>query len=171
MPAIESTCQCLTEQEVSVRTGLSLSTLRMAVVKLYRDYITGAQAKSFHVYCGFLLHSKPSCDLTGPVEGVTDVEAELLRMSVWLDAVERPMSLVQKVDKNAVLYDGFIEWGQQMGIFSAPQKHSRHDATNPSRTLSLFNPNLGPAAAQATTLDKVTTAQVFVPGGITLVHV
>ena len=29
MSAIESTCQCLTEQEVSVRTGLSLSTLRM----------------------------------------------------------------------------------------------------------------------------------------------
>ncbi len=29
MSAIESTCQCLTEQEVSTRTGLSLSTLRM----------------------------------------------------------------------------------------------------------------------------------------------
>ena len=28
MSAIESTCQCLTEQEVSARTGLSLSTLR-----------------------------------------------------------------------------------------------------------------------------------------------
>ena len=29
MPAIETACQCLTEQEVSARTGLSLSTLRM----------------------------------------------------------------------------------------------------------------------------------------------
>lgn len=28
MPTIETTCQCLTEQEVSARTGLSLSTLR-----------------------------------------------------------------------------------------------------------------------------------------------
>lgn len=142
----------------------------MAVVKLYRDHITGAQAKSFRVYCGFLLHSQPSCDLTGPVEGVTDAEAELLRMSVWLDAVERPLSLVQKVDKNAVPYDGFLEWGQQMGIFSTPQKPSSRDSTNPPRALSLFNPNLGPAAPQAVTLDKVTTAQVFVPGGITLVH-
>ena len=142
----------------------------MAVVKLYRDHITGAQAKSFRVYCGFLLHSQPSCDLTGPVEGVTDAEAELLRMSVRLDAVERPLSLVQKVDKNAVPYDGFLEWGQQMGIFSTPQKPSSRDSTNPPRALSLFNPNLGPAAPQAVTLDKVTSAQVFVPGGITLVH-
>ena len=142
----------------------------MTVVKLYRDHITGAQAKSFRVYCGFLLHSQPSCDLTGPVEGVTDAEAELLRMSVWLDAVERPLSLVQKVDKNAVPYDGFLEWGQQMGIFSTPQKPSSRDSTNPPRALSLFNPNLGPAAPQAVTLDKVTTAQVFVPAGITLVH-
>ena len=28
MPTVETTCQCLTEQEVSARTGLSLSTLR-----------------------------------------------------------------------------------------------------------------------------------------------
>ena len=28
MPTIETACQCLTEQEVSARTGLSLSTLR-----------------------------------------------------------------------------------------------------------------------------------------------
>ncbi|ATD80515.1 helix-turn-helix transcriptional regulator [Desulfovibrio sp. G11] len=29
MSTTESTCQCLTEQEVSTRTGLSLSTLRV----------------------------------------------------------------------------------------------------------------------------------------------
>lgn len=28
MPTIDTTCQCLTEQEVSAQTGLSLSTLR-----------------------------------------------------------------------------------------------------------------------------------------------
>ena len=39
----------------------------MAMVKLYRGYITGAQAKSFRVYKGFLLHSSPNSDLNDHV--------------------------------------------------------------------------------------------------------
>ncbi|MBB5143164.1 hypothetical protein [Desulfovibrio intestinalis] len=77
----------------------------MALVKLYKGYIAGTQTKSFHIYSGFLLHSQPCCDLTGHVEGITDVEEELLYKAVWIDTVERPTWLMEPVVKQGVSYD------------------------------------------------------------------
>ena len=69
----------------------------MAMVKLYRGYITGAQAKSFRVYKGFLLHSSPNSDLNDHVGDIPEGEARLLREAVLLDTVEQPLRLAQRV--------------------------------------------------------------------------
>ena len=142
----------------------------MAAVKLYRDHITGAQAKSFRVYCGFLLHSQPSCDLAGPIEGVTDVEAELLRMSVWLDAVERPSWLAQQVIKEAVSYDEYISWGQTLGIFKTLKAHDSPEVTPPEDELVLLAPSVVNVVQQPMSITDVTVQHILPPQRNVLLH-
>lgn len=142
----------------------------MAMVKLYKEYITGAQAKGFQVYPGFVLHSQPSGDLTNHVEDATDAEADLLRGAVWLDTVERPAWLMEQVIKKGVSYDDFVAWGQKLGIFKAPKEQCNCGAVASSPALLFFQPHSGPAVPQVTNFKSITTRQVFAPGGITLLH-
>ncbi len=142
----------------------------MAMVKLYKEYITGAQSMGFRVYPGFLLHSQPSGDLTSHVEDSTDAEVELLRGAVWLDTVERPAWLMEQVAQKGISYDEFLAWGQKLGIFKAPKEQSNCGVVPSLDSLSLFQPHSGPASPQVTSLNSVTTRQIFVPGGITLLH-
>lgn len=142
----------------------------MAVVKLYKEYITGAQTKGFRVYPGFLLHSQPCGYLTNHVEDVTDAEAELLRGAVWLDTVERPAWLMEQVAQKGISYNEFLAWGQKLGIFKAPREQHNCGVVPSLDSLSLFQPHSGPAAPLMTNFKSVTTRQVFVPGGITLLH-
>ena len=141
----------------------------MALVKLYKDYITGAQAKSFRIYSGFLLHSQPGRDLIGHVEGTTDAEEELLHKTVWLDTVERPTWLMEQVVKQGVYYDEFMAWGQKLGIFKKPKEQNNYNETTSFNSLSLFQPHIG-LATPLTNVTDVTTKQIVVPGGITLLH-
>ncbi|MBB5144639.1 AAA family ATPase [Desulfovibrio intestinalis] len=142
----------------------------MALVKLYKDYIAGAQAKSFRIYSGFFLHSQPGCDLTGHVEGITDAEEELLHKAVWLDTVERPTWLMEQVVKRGVSYDEFVAWGQKLGIFKKPKEQSKNNEASSCNSLSLFQPRIGLTATPLTNVTDVTTKQIVVPGGITLLH-
>ncbi len=142
----------------------------MAMVKMYRDHVTGVQAKSFRVYSGFLLHSQLGCNLKEHVECVTDAEEELLRKAVWLDTVERPLWLAQQVISEAVSYDEFMDWGQRLDIFKAPKEQSNCGMVAPLDSLSLFQSHIDSTVPQVTNFKDVTTRQVFVPGGITLLH-
>ncbi len=142
----------------------------MAMVKLYKEQIAGAQIKGFRVYPGFVLNSQPSDDLANHVEDVTDAEAELLRGAVWLDTVERPTWLMEQMAKKGISYDEFSAWGQKLGIFKAPKEQHNCGVVPSLDSLSLFQPHSGPAAPLMTNFKSVTTRQVFVPGGITLLH-
>jgi KaiC. len=142
----------------------------MAAVKLYRDHITGAHARSFQVFCGFLLHSQPNCDQNGHVEGITDAEDELLRKSVWLDAVERPLLLAQQVIKEAVSYDGYISWGRTLGIFKAPRAHDRPEVTPPKDELVLFAPSVVNVTQQPMSITDVTVQHILPPQRNVLLH-
>lgn len=93
----------------------------MAMVKLYRGYITGAQAKSFRVYKGFLLHSSPNSDLNDHVGDIPEGEARLLREAVLLDTVEQPLRLAQRVIREAVSFDEYLAFGRLLGIFETPK--------------------------------------------------
>ena len=142
----------------------------MAMIKQYKDYIIGAQAKSFRVYSGFLLHTPPNGDLKKPVESVSETEAELLNCSVIINDIERPSWLIQQVIKQAISYDGFREWGQNLGIFKKAKWQRINEVGAASNCLSLFQPRSAPASPQPTDITDVTTGQIFVPGGITLLH-
>ena len=134
----------------------------MGLVKLYKDYIAGAQAKSFRIYSGFLLHSQPGCDLTGHVEGITDAEGELLQKTVWLDTVERPTWLMEQVVKQGVSYDEFVAWGQSLNIFKGSHKTSKISPTGQSYSLPPADPALTPPLAYR--LDMVTLYHTIRPG-------
>ncbi len=134
----------------------------MALVKLYKEYITGAQAKGFQVYPGFLLHSQPACALVGPVEGVTDAEAELLHTAIVLDAIERPLWLAQQVVNDSVSYEAFVAWGQRQCIFKGPNKASNVPSTGQSCSLPPADPALTPPLAYS--LDMVTLYHIIRPG-------
>jgi len=142
----------------------------MAMVKRYMGYIIGAQAKSFRVHPGFLLHTPPDGDLKKAVESVSETEAELLNCSVIINDIERPSWLIQQVIKKAFPYEGFIEWGQNLGIFKKPKVQRTNDVAVASNSLSLFKPSSAPATPQPTDITDVTTGQIFVSGGITLLH-
>lgn len=134
----------------------------MALVKLYKDYIAGAQAKSFRIYPGFLLHSQPGCDLTGHVEGTTDAEEGLLHKALWLDTVERPTWLMEQVVKQGVSYDEFVAWGQSLNIFKGSHKTSKVSPTGQSYSLPTADPALTPPLAHS--LDVVTLYHIIRPG-------
>ena len=134
----------------------------LAMVKPYKDHITGAQAKSFQVYSGFLLHSQPDCALIGPVEGVTNAEAELLHTAIILDAIERPLWLAQQVVNDSVSYEAFVAWGQRQCIFKGPNKASNVPSTGQSCSLPPADPALTPPLAYS--LDMVTLYHIIRPG-------
>lgn len=119
----------------------------MAMIKQYKDYIIGAQAKSFSVYSGFLLHTQPNGDLKKPVESVSETEAELLNCSVIINDIERPSWLIQQVIKQAISYEGFIEWGQRLGIFKKPKAMSPEASAEQNFALPQADPALSPAKA------------------------
>lgn len=139
----------------------------MALVKSYRDHITGTQATSFQVYPGFLLHSLPGCDLKKDVEGVTEAEAELLRNSVVLDEVERPLSLARQLVANSVSYQDYQEWGQNLGIFKKPKEMVAQSAANKSPALPPIDPALTPAPAHD--LADVNLHHIMRPGSIVMI--
>ncbi|MEG6501844.1 MULTISPECIES: AAA family ATPase [unclassified Desulfovibrio] len=134
----------------------------MAMVKLYRDYIMGAWAQDFRIYPGFLLHSKPSCDLKEHVTGVTDAEDELLRGAVRLDTVERPTWLMEQVAKKGFSYDDFVAWGQKLGIFKAPTIATHLGTTTQPHALAPANPALTPERAY--NLADVNLYHILRPG-------
>lgn len=134
----------------------------MGLVKLYKDYIAGVQAKSFRIYSGFLLHSQPGCDLTGHVEGVTDAEAELLHTAIALDGVERPLGLIQKIISDSVSYNEFVAWGQRLGIFKAPKETRVQTSVTSTFALPPADPALSPAPAHS--LADVTLHHSLRPG-------
>ncbi|MBB5142300.1 AAA family ATPase [Desulfovibrio intestinalis] len=136
----------------------------MALVKLYKDYSAGAQAKSFRIYSGFLLHSQPGRDLIGHVEGITDAEEELLHKSVWLDTVERPTWLMEQVVKQGVSYDEFVAWGQSLNIFKGSHKTSKVSPTGQSYSLPTADPALTPPLAHS--LDIVSLYHIIRPGSL-----
>ena len=119
----------------------------MEMIKQYKDYTIGAQAKSFRVYSGFLLHTPPNGDLKKPGESVSETEAELLNCIVVLDEVERSLWLIQQVIKQAISYEEFIEWGQSLGIFKKPKAMSPEASAEQNLALPQADPALSPEKA------------------------
>lgn len=133
----------------------------MSKVNLYNDYIMGAQAKSFQVYPGFLLHSQPCCDLTGHVEGCTEAEEELLRKAVWLDTVDRPRWRMEQVVRDAVPYAGYLVFGRTLDIFKTPKEQDVPLVTTSADELALFSPHAGNIAQQPRDIADVTVQHIF----------
>ncbi|MGV7004644.1 AAA family ATPase [Desulfovibrio sp. QI0442] len=119
----------------------------MEMIKQYKDYTIGAQAKSFRVYSGFLLHTPPNGDLKKPGESVAETEAELLNCIVVLDEVERSLWLIQQVIKQAISYEEFIEWGQSLGIFKKPKAMSPEASAEQNLALPQADPAFSPEKA------------------------
>ena len=133
----------------------------MAMVKLYRGYITGAQAKSFRVYKGFLLHSSPNSDLNDHVGDIPEGEARLLREAVLLDTVEQPLRLAQRVIREAVSFDEYLAFGRLLGIFETPKAQDLPLVTTSSNELALFSPHAGNIAQQPRDLAEVTVQHIL----------
>lgn len=141
----------------------------MATVKNYRDFLgtNGAHAKSFHVYPGFLLHTLLSGGLKETEENLSETEAELQDRALMLDEVDNPLSLTEQIIKNAITYEGFIEWGQSLGIFKKPQEAGSEPVVAQSDALPPINPELTPATAF--TLGDVTLYHTIRPGSIVMI--
>ena len=133
----------------------------MAMVKLYRGYITGAQAKSFRVYKGFLLHSSPNSDLNDHVGDIPEGEARLLREAVLLDTVEQPLRLAQRVIREAVSFDEYLAFGRLLGIFETPKAQDLPLVSTSSNELALFSPHAGNIAQQPRDLAEVTVQHIL----------
>lgn len=88
----------------------------LSMVKAYQEKCD-EHARSFNVYPGFLLHSQPACNSAEVIDGLSEGEAELLNRATYLDSVERPSLLLQRVVENALPYEDFKDWGQKLGIF------------------------------------------------------
>ena len=136
----------------------------MAMVRGYRNYLGGNDtgAKSFRVYPGFLLHSRPNCDLGGHVEGITETEAKLLRKSLFLEDIVLPMKLIQDLFAESISYDEYVAWGQDLGIFKGPHKTSNVSPVGQSYSLPVADPALTPPLAD--NLDTVTLYHTIRPG-------
>ncbi|UIA98870.1 AAA family ATPase [Desulfovibrio desulfuricans] len=119
----------------------------MAMIKQYKNHIIGAQAKSFRVHPGFLLHTPPDGDLKKTVESVSETEGELLNSAVIINDIERPSRLIQQVIKQAISYDEFMEWGQRLGIFKKPKAMSPEASAEQNLALPQADPALSPAKA------------------------
>ena len=133
----------------------------MAMVKLYKGYITGAQAKSFRVYKGFLLHSSPNTDLNDHVGDIPEGEARLLREAVLLDTVEQPLRLAQRVIREALSFDEYLAFGRPLGIFETPKAQDLPLVTTSSNELALFSSHAGKIAQQPRDLAEVTVQHIL----------
>ena len=142
----------------------------MALVKPYKEYIMGGQAKDFQIYPGFLLHSQPSGDLTNHAGDVTDAEAELLRGAVWLGTVKDPDQLAAQLIEKAISYETFVDLGRKLGIFKKPKEQSNCNEDSSFNSLSLFQPHTGLTKPLKTCVKDVTTEEIFLPGGFTMLH-
>lgn len=142
----------------------------MAMVKPYKEYVMEGQAKDFRVYPGFLLHSQPSGDLASHVGDVIKAEAELLRGAVWLGTVKAPDQLAAQLIEEAIPYKKFKVWGERLGIFKAPNEQSNCNEDSSFNSLSLFQPNTGLTKPLKTCVKDVTTEEIFLPGGFTMLH-
>lgn len=141
----------------------------MVMVKNYKDYLgtNGAHAKSFHIYPGFLLHTQLSRGLKEPEESFSKTETELLASALMIDEVDNPLSLAKQVINTAITYEGFIEWGRDLGIFKKPQEVGSKPAVALPNTLPPINQDLTPATAF--TFGNVTLYHTIRPGSIVMI--
>ena len=93
------------------------SKIDMARVKLYKDFITGVGASSFHVFPGFLLHSPPGAELGQAHESLSPMENALLSNTILLNGIGMPLREVQQIINKAITYDEYKAWGEDNGIF------------------------------------------------------
>lgn len=142
----------------------------MAMVKPYKEYVMEGQAKDFRVYPGFLLHSQPSGDLTSHVGDVSNAEAELLRGAVWLGTVKDPDHLAVQLIEKAIPYEKFVGWGQMLGIFKMPKEQDTCNEAPSFTSLPLFQPHTGLTMPLKTCVKDVTTEEIFLPSGFTMLH-
>lgn len=142
------------------------STESFASAKAYREYILGAYAERFSVASHLLLHTAPSCDLQSMADELDNVaEAELLRMAVHIDNIERPSVFLRNLVNNARGYEEFVQWGQHIGIFKLDK--SMHTSTaHPVSELPPANPAMIPPTAFE--LADVTLYHSFRPGNLAI---
>lgn len=142
------------------------STVSLASVKAYREYIGGASVESFSVASNLLLHAAPSCNLQSMADELDNVaEAELLRTAVHIDSIERPSVFLQNLVNNARGYEEFVQWGQHIGIFRL-DKSMDTSAAHPVSELPPANPAMIPPTAFK--LADVTLYHSFRPGNLAI---
>jgi hypothetical protein len=89
-----------------------------ALVKEYQSKILGGGAQSFKVYPFPLLHSPTGKLREDKDRYMTDAtEAKLLKEVTYLDDVERPSYLVQKILEKSMTYKDYIVWGREYLLF------------------------------------------------------
>ena len=142
----------------------------MAMIKPYKKQIMDVQAEDFQVYPGFLLRSQPRGDLTNHAGDVSNAEAELLREAVWLGTVKDPTHLAAQIIEKAISYKKFIGWGQMLGIFETPKGQSNCNKDSSFNSLPLFQPHSGLTIPLTTGVKDVTTEEIFLPSGFTMLH-
>lgn len=134
----------------------------MAMVKAHETQVRGAEARSFKVYLGFLLHAPVACDLGRTVEGVTEAEGKLLHHTSILDDETQAVTLLRQVTKKAVSYTEFKAWGQELGIFKSEKATVASTATTDTPALSTPHPALIPPPAHD--LSAVSLHHTLRPG-------
>lgn len=140
----------------------------MAMVKAYESYLRGARARSFKVHQGFLLDFPADSGLACEVEGVTQAESTLLRLSKVLNDEFQPVAVLRNIIKGATPYSEFIAWGQALGIFKAHQGLPMKVASaDDAPVLSEPNPALTPAPAYK--LSDVTLYHTMRPGNYVMI--
>lgn len=141
----------------------------MARVKAYEAQMRGAGARRFRIFPGFLLHSPPGCDLACEVAGATETEAKLLRTAIILSEAESVVHLIRRVVEDAISYEEFKAWGQNMGVFARP-KDTKEIAHSEVSGLRVFNPNSVTACSQPLTLAEVTLRHILPHAATVMVH-
>jgi hypothetical protein len=86
-------------------------------------------SRSFKVYTRFLLHSQPACNLSEGINGVSEGENMLLKNSIYLEDKKQPSQLLRSIVDEAIPYDDFVKWEQDMGVFKKRKSAERHVPT------------------------------------------
>lgn len=138
------------------------SKVDMARVKLYKDFITGAGANSFRVFPGFLLHSAPGVVLVQAKENLPSQEAALLRDTMFIDDIERPLHEAQRISEKSLSYEEYKAWGQLGGIFKKPNEPVSTASRSEVHTLPPADPSETPDRPQ--NLGEVELHHFIRPG-------
>lgn len=121
---------------------------------------------SFRIYPGFLLHTacvedKQTTVNTGSIEDILNTAG------VIIPHEKQPIQLLQHITDNAMPYNDFVQWGQDIGFYKGNSKQRKHVEITIANTLPQLEPALLPE--KACELSAVTLYHMLRPGSIAMI--